>query len=265
MSWVRWSRWNTLLVGAAVGLGAGLWPIAAMTAPAQAESGQLLAKRPRNATGGTESLGRRGGCPVGDRGLRVLIPTTDPGLTTENYPTFWFYLPFGQTKANPAKNVTSDITHAEFALLDDKGSLVISKPLLLTLPAKSGIVKVTLPTSEKPLKVGKDYNWHFSIVCDANQPSANPTVSGWLTRVEASSKLVSQLKAVPSQDQYLAYKENSLWFEHISQLAAFRGKHPEAWANVLKTFGLEDLAQSPIETLKPDLRKTTGEEDDIPL
>lgn len=221
------------------------------TPQAQAQSVQLLAKRPQNASNSSSSGGRRGECPVGTKTLKALIPDKDPGQTTQDYPTFWFYVPFGQTSFTPAGTTSKvTVTSAKFMLLDENRKPALKKPIVLPLPAQAGIVHFTLPATEKPLEVGKDYNWFLSIVCDAKQPSANPSIYGWITRTEPTSQLANQLKS-QSQTSFLAYKENGFWLEYVSQLANDRAKQQDSWKELLKLFDLQDFSQAPIIELSP--------------
>ncbi|AFZ19042.1 DUF928 domain-containing protein [Allocoleopsis franciscana] len=230
-----------------------LLPLLSQKAQAQSNqrSVQLLAKRPLNA-GNTSSSGAvRGECPAGTKNLKALNPEKDPGNTTQGYPTFWFYVPFGQ---NAPQSETSDVkvTSVQFELQDDTGNPVLTEPLQLALPDEAGIVKFTLPSTEKALEVGKDYYWRLSIICDPDQPSANPSVAGWLTRIPASAQLDSRLKATPPQQQYLAYKENNLWFEYVTGLASNRTNNPSAWSELVKLFDLQEFATTPVSELRPE-------------
>lgn len=212
----------------------------------------LIAGRPRNARNTSSSGGRRGECPVGNKQLMVLIPETDPGNTTQSHPTFLFYLPFGRTSFQPSgKAEPIEITTAKFMLLDENRRPFLKEPIVLSLPDEPGIVRFTLPASEKPLEVDRDYNWFFSIVCDPEQPSANPSVQGWLTRVQTPPSLTSQLKKLPQQDQHRAYQDAKLWFEHLALLAQNRAIHAEDWQQRLSKFGLQEFAQRAIVELRP--------------
>ena len=231
-----------------------LLPVASQKAQAQSIqrlSVQQLAKRPDDADNSSSSGAVRGECPAGIKNLKALNPEKDPGNTTQPYPTFWFYLPFGQ---NAPQGESSDVkvTSAQFELQDDAGELVLTQPIKVALPDQAGIVKFTLPSTEKPLEVGKDYYWRFSIICDPDQPSANPSVNGWLTRIPASAQLDSRLKAMPPQQQYLAYKENNLWFEYVTGLARNRTKDANAWSELVKLFDLQEFATAPVSELRPE-------------
>lgn len=220
---------------------------------------QQLAGRPEDAENTSSSGGVRGECPVGKKNLKALNPVKDPGRTTQAYPTFWFYLPFGQTTYTPTDESSEvTVTSAQFELLDDKGNPVLQQPILLRLPNQAGIVSFTLPSTEKPLDVGKDYYWSFSIVCDAEQVSANPTVAGWLTRVQVNSQLDRRIKATPLQQQYLAYKDSGFWFEYVTQLAQYRTTQPNAWSELLRLFDLQEFANAPISELRPETTENQG-------
>jgi hypothetical protein len=231
-----------------------LLPLTTQKAQAQSiqrQSVQLQAKRPDDADNSSSSGAVRGECPAGIKNLKALNPDKDPGNTTQGHPTFWFYLPFGK---NAPQSETSDVkvTSAQFELQDDAGELVLTQPIKVALPDQAGIVKFTLPSTEKPLEVGKDYYWKFSIICDPDQPSANPSVKGWLTRIKASPQLDSRLKSTPPQQQYLAYKESGFWFEYVTGLASQRTNNPSAWSELVKLFDLQEFATAPVSELRPE-------------
>lgn len=189
----------------------------------------------------------RGACPAIDtklqnRKLIALVDSNDPTLTTQAYPKFWLYLPFTRTE---------DVTTAEFELLNENQDSVLTKRKInVSLAPKAGIVSFTLPSGEKPLEVGKEYFWVFRVVCDKDDRSSNPTVTGWIKRVEPKTTLVSQLKSIPKTDQYKVYEANKIWFDQINLLAQYRTKHNQVWTNLLTSFGLGEFAQQPINELK---------------
>ena len=78
----------------------------------------------------------RGNCPPIQPALTALIPKNNLGLTTQEYPTFWFYIPYNST----------DIPIAELMLLDENQDLMLEKPIMLQLSATPGIIGVTLPS-----------------------------------------------------------------------------------------------------------------------
>ncbi len=226
-------------------------------APGAAQAQVLLAGRPLNASNSSKSGGVRGECPASATPLMALMPEGDPGHTTQAYPTFWFYLPFGrQTFLKGDGTTQATVALARFVLLDDKRKPILNQRMvLIPLPEKPGIGRFTLPTTEKGMEVGKDYQWYFSIICDPQQPSANPTVSGWLTRVSPPPTLGDRLKSTPAPDQFRVYQDNKLWFESLNQLVSHRNHQTDSWVALLKTFGLQEFSREPINELKPIVRR----------
>lgn len=189
-------------------------------------------------TGRARGGAGRGQCPVlasvGDTPLTALVPTLKPniynslnkkklppsydfvwGQTIEEYPTFWFYIPYQYEELEP---------EAKFVLLDEE-KRIVTGPIFLTLSnkdnleQKSKIAKFTLP-NEQPLEIGKQYNWYFSIICDARKPSRNPGVTGWIQRVKSPM-------TIPSK-QYLYYAQQGIWYDTVTRLADSRVAIPPA-------------------------------------
>lgn len=126
------------------------------------------------------------------------------GQTIEQYPTFLFYIPYAFKK--------SEIENAKFVLLD-KNKKMIAKPVLFKLPESTTnnrpiLAKLTLPTTLGPLKDKEEYNWYFSIICNQQKPSRNPSVSGWIEKLESS--------VFPPTYQY--YFDKGIWYDAISRL-----------------------------------------------
>ncbi|MEA5627493.1 DUF928 domain-containing protein [Nostoc sp. UHCC 0251] len=196
-----------------------------------------------NASGRSRGGATRSQCSqIDSKNLIALVPNSTEGLTTQEYPQFWFYLPFGGSSQSPP---------AKFRLLNEQKKSVLTKPLLLSLPEKKGIASISLPSTEKPLLIGQRYHWYFNITC-VNDMGMNTKISvdGWIKRVEATSGLLQQIKHIGHQQQYVPYVENNIWYEAVSQLAKSRVPHQQEWANFLSLFKLEELANSPIYELK---------------
>jgi Domain of Unknown Function (DUF928) len=238
-------RHRSLFLGSLAGL---LAIVSLLTLVPQAQSRDF--KRPR----GNSSTGAvRGDCTavqpgLKNRTLQALVGNKStqfesPTLTTKAYPTFWLYSPFIKTE---------DVTTATFVLRDENEKSVLKQESLkLSLPDKAGIVSFTLPTTEAPLVVGKNYYWELSVICTEDSPSGNPKVSGWLQRVAPSKALASQLKSTPPQNHAGIYAANNMPFERIDVLAQYRKQQTLAWTNWLNSLGLKDFAQVPVAEFKP--------------
>ena len=197
--------------------------------PAQARP--LGAPRGANKSGGV-----RGACFAVDRerALTALVDESDPALTTQANPSFLFYLPFGQTSDPSQEGQVYTATNAEFELLDEnENSVLKQQKIILSIPGTPGIVKLKLPTTEISLEPDKEYFWIFRIICDANDNTANPTVAGWIKRVQPN-------------------KSENVWFDRLNQLVESPTNSLDNWTLLLKQFDLQDLSQDSIVELKPE-------------
>ncbi|MTJ08945.1 DUF928 domain-containing protein [Anabaena sp. UHCC 0204] len=196
-----------------------------------------------NASGRSRGGATRSQCSqIDSNNLIALVPKNHGGLTTQEYPQFWFYLPFGGDSQSPP---------AKFRLLDEQKKSVLTKPLLFSLPEKKGIVSISLPSTEKALSVGEKYYWYLNITCvNPEGLNTNISVNGWIQRVEASSDIVNNIQEPGNQPQYIPDAEQDIWYETVSQLAHNRVVYQQGWTNLLSLFQLQEFANSPVYELQ---------------
>ena len=158
-----------------------------------------------------------------DKPLTALVPIKgSESLTTAEHPVFWFYVP----------DAPEEIHTIEFSVhdRDEKETLYRTSVQLTKTP---GVVGIPLPPSPKhSLKLNESYHWRLIINCDANETSENMLeLDGWVTRVQQSS---------------------NPWFDNLTNLAKRYLSEPQnpevktAWIELLKSVGLEGLAQAPL-------------------
>ena len=182
----------------------------------------------------------RGNCPVSDRPLTALVPKINLGLTTESHPTFWFYIP----------DEMASVDEAKFTLLDDENNPIIYE-LSIELSETSGFVSVSLPDTATPLEVDRKYHWFFDLQCDEDEPSKNPTVDGWIQRVEPNPTLASELEETPDTEDYVIYANHGIWFDALTGLIQqyrTQAENPilEAdWLALLEAACLEEISATP--------------------
>ncbi len=184
--------------------------------------------------------GSRGECPPVEVPVTALIPNKNPGLTVEEHPTFWFFVPYQ----------FSNISKGEFALQDEANNDIYRTSFsVLRTP---GIVSLSVP-STVTLKVNKSYQWYFKIYC-SQQNLTNPVfVHGWVEREALKPDLERLLQADSNARSRIAmYAQNGIWYSALTELAKLRFAEPKNtvfindWANLLRDVGLENLAQEPI-------------------
>jgi hypothetical protein len=231
------SFYQTLFTGtlAALFLGAIGYPFNA----AQAQ-GRPLGAPPGNHRSGAA----RGACFAADRvrGLTALMDDSDPALTTQANPTLLFYLPFGQAPFSSADGQSYNATSAEFELRDvNENSALKNQKIVVSIPNKPGIVKLALPKTETALEPDKEYFWSLRIICDPNDNTANPSVSGWIKRVKSDAS-------------------GNAWLDRLDQLAQSPTNQLDKWTELLKPFNLQEFSQATIIELKPADELRTGAE-----
>ncbi|MBL1173938.1 DUF928 domain-containing protein [Pantanalinema sp. GBBB05] len=178
--------------------------------------------------------------------LMALLPTTNLGLTVTDYPRFFWYMP--QTKAKLA----------EFTLFEVDENLEDRQPVYQTTfniagAASGGIASFQLPTQAKMagLKVGKDYRWTVSLICDPSNRMRDIEIEGWVQRVAVDPKLTKQLTRATVSDRIQLLANNGLWFDTVTTLAAERTAHPTdpalktSWTELLQSIQLDAIADQP--------------------
>jgi hypothetical protein len=194
----------------------------------------------RSEPGRRKGAASRGNCPPIQPALTALIPKTNLGLTTKDYPTLWFYVPYSAT----------DIPKAELMVLDENQRPMLEKPIIVQLSGTPGIMGITLPSTAKPLEFEQKYRWYFELVCDPENPSNNPTVDGWIQRVQPSQELMTQLENSPTQSSYLMYAENGIWYDTVTNIIQTMAVNPsdatltQDWSDLLEAVGLQELREA---------------------
>ncbi|HEY9604036.1 MAG TPA: DUF928 domain-containing protein [Allocoleopsis sp.] len=192
--------------------------------------------------GRTQGGGSRSSFVQQGKPLTALIPKTQLGLTMAKYPTFFIYVP------------QSSEHMAVFTLLDEDNKIVYETRV--TLPNQAGVVSFSLPDTGTlaPLKVGKPYQWYFSIVYDFDDRSKDRLVQGWIQRVEPSPDLTQKLEQTDSKNRPALYASAGIWHDTLTTLAQLRRSTPndatlaQQWEELLKSeaVGLNDIAKEPL-------------------
>jgi hypothetical protein len=214
----------------------------------------------RGATGDRGGAASRG-CSVDNQSIIALVPvykqtikegqtevvsvTKVWGLTTEKYPTFWFFVPYKKSTMNSI----------EFVLKDESSKL--SQTLyrtIVTIPEKPGIISIRLSATTPPLQINKMYHWFFKmkVICNPQQPAQREYVEGWVQRVNLNPKLVDNAMQATPQQRVRLYVQNGIWYDALTTLAELRLAKPQdptiavEWMNLLKSVDLENLAKQPL-------------------
>jgi Domain of Unknown Function (DUF928) len=227
-----------------IGLGLGL-TMGLLSIPTQAMA-QEYNPPDRGLPGRREGGGTRGGCLSNAQHLVALMPVTNFGLTTQESPSLFWYIP------------PLSVISAEFVLLDANDNEVYTTTIQLT--GNEGIVSLAIPLIRDEalgkdvsrLEVGKDYHWYFSLICDARDRSSDIFVEGWIQRTQLNQAMTTRLETTPERDRPTAYAELGLWYDALGTLATLRQAQPQdettlaAWNTLLNSVDLSDLAGQPL-------------------
>jgi Domain of Unknown Function (DUF928) len=188
----------------------------------------------------------RDGCPDLKPPIAALVPGDKNnksflGLTVAEYPAFWVYVP----------TLTTTFKSGEFIFQDEQGHDIWRTDIGLS--EKSGIFPISLPpTPQYALKLNAKYHWYFKVYCGQPEKKAEYFyVDAWVQRVAVNPNLEQQLKTVKTRE-YRAYAVNQIWYDAVNSLAELHQKNSsdrllaEDWNQLLKSVGLEDLANAPI-------------------
>lgn len=183
--------------------------------------------------------GTRGECLTSNQPLVALNPANNLGVTASDRPLLYFAVP----KFDGSYPI-------QFVLRDASGTSVYETAL--EAGKTKGIVGIHLP--QNTLKVGQDYQWYFSVVCDAEDSSQNMVLSGWLRRVSSkvAVKDVSGLEANLNLVQ--SYQKAGLWSDAIATLVELRQTYPNhhqvqfQWAQLLQQLELKSVLERSVAT-----------------
>ena len=199
----------------------------------------------RTEGGGTRSGGSaNSSCPMAGKPLTALVPGNGFGVTVAPYPTFFVYMPAVSPQASPLL--------VEFELQDNSGDSVYKS--IFKTNGKPGILSLALPTQAglPPLRVGEDYKWSFTLICQPDERSRDITVESWVRRVDLNATLNNQLKQASPQQQVELYAEAEIWQDALATLVQLRRNYPNDaaiaanWERLLSAAGLNNIAQEAV-------------------
>lgn len=220
-----------------------------------------LEKQPENrgAPRDRRGAGTRGDCPVANKPLTALVPLVSKtanqtvktgtantqyvlGLTTAEHPTFWFYVPY----------VPKNINSVKFVLLDEKNNSVTTEPIPITLSNTPGVIKVSVPATEKPLSIGQYYHWYLLIDCNPQSRSEDIAVEGLVQRIVPKQELTRRLVAATPRQRVALYAQAGIWQDALTTLGELRTRQRQDaalatdWKDLLESVGLENLSMEAI-------------------
>ncbi|MBD2520542.1 DUF928 domain-containing protein [Nostoc sp. FACHB-973] len=175
--------------------------------------------------------------------LTALSPTTKPGFTLSEHPTFLVYVP-----KTSAKN-------AEFSLRS-RGSRGIYRTTV-ALTNTPNLINLTLPTQTPPLTVGQPYTWSFAIICNPSDRLEDRFVTGMVERIDFDSARLRQIQQASLKEQVALYQKADVWYDALAVLYQLRRSQMNdpsintAWRELLQSGGVDTMINSNLEKENP--------------
>lgn len=170
----------------------------------------------------------------------VIVPKVW-GLTANEYPTLWFYIPYSQ----------DSIDRIDFILADgDNPTEQTVEQNAIQPPEQPGIVPFSLPNTSAPLAIDRLYQWELKLTMK-RQLDKEISVKGWIQRASLNSDLSDLIKQATPDRQAALYAENGFWYDALSTLAELRRDRAndlaiqQDWKNILQSVDLGKLADRP--------------------
>lgn len=132
--------------------------------------------------------------------LKAIVPQGNSGLTAQEYPTFWVYVP-------PTTAQSAILSIAE----------VGEKPYwhqAIDLTGKSGTIGVKLARNTHGLEIGQNYRWALILVCGEDPHPNDPVVTAGIKRIK--SNLPQNLTLL---EQVAWYAQGGIWYDALNILA----------------------------------------------
>lgn len=200
----------------------------------------------QGAPGSAAAGGSRGcGWRPGQKLLSPLVPADAMAFTVSEYPTFFWYVP---ERSSLDDNSAHGSATLRFVLIDENQDIIYQKKLLAP---SAGIMSHQLSQESAPLVEGKKYHWLVTMVCDTEDPSADPLIDGWVERIPVDAELQAELDNATESDRPSIYARTGIWHEALNSLAQLRQKNPEdqtvlsRWSEFLRSVGLGEFVEEP--------------------
>lgn len=163
----------------------------------------------------------------------ALTPGQSPGLTTQNNPTIWVYVPNTIAKT------------LEFSLFSKQQEGIYQT----TVPVPtSGWLAIPLPPDRVKLVVGQSYAWAAALVCNPDRRGQDWLVQGQIQYQPLTTELQRQLAGASVEQQMKLYLQAGFWYEALNLYLELQRSHPghasltKLWADLLQSAELTAIA-----------------------
>jgi hypothetical protein len=166
------------------------------------------------------------------------------GRTSRDRPIFTVYTP------------TTIAQHIEFSLLDDQGNGIFQTTF--PVPRQSRFLRIPLPATVPPLKIGSTYQWSVVLICNPRDRTEDWVTQSTIQRIALEPWLKQKLAQSSPLERLDLYRNHDLWYDAIAAAMELHQANPthamlaQRWSELLQIAGFNALDQPhpPITTLK---------------
>ena len=187
-------------------------------------------------------------CFPSQQKVASLMPKSNYSLTLQQHPKIYFYLP------------QTNIKQVVIAFQDENESYHQTAFLPVVDTNNDQFVSFQLPSNKSPLTPGKYYKWKLTFVCGETPDVEDPTLEGWVKRVQPNSVNHKNSKNAIAQAKW--YAANGYWYDLLMVLDEAIQNNPQnpglktLWNNLLQSN--VDLEVSVPEKIDEDERNRTN-------
>lgn len=127
--------------------------------------------------------------------VTLLVPQDHIPLTTSEHPTFFWNV---NTISHPIRFTIYKPGQADPIYVQN------------IMPTTPGIVAFELPKTVRGLKIGVQYRWTVSVICNTQRPSENIYAKAWIERVENSTSFGNKSSCLSD------YALSGIWYDALS-------------------------------------------------
>mgnify|MGYP001794456378 CR=1 FL=1 len=154
--------------------------------------------------------------------FKAIVPQSNSGLTTKEYPTFWASIP---------------PTTAQSAILSI--AKVGEKPYwhqAIALTNRSGLIGIKLDSNAPGLEIDQNYRWALVLVCNPHPHPSDPVVTAGIKRIDRN--LPSNITSLELANWYA---ERGIWYDALNILAGKKSLLNNGefiWSKYLRSGGI---------------------------
>lgn len=153
-------------------------------------------------------------CSMNEPFMQPLLPNERYGLTFAERPEIFVNIPSTSAK--------------EVLLVFRNEADTDHRQVFLPVPETVGMVGFQLPDTIDGLAIGQTYRWSLTFICGHYFTLNDPSITGWVRRVESTPEADQVLAERSPDDQLEWFSENGHWYDLTQQLVTDALREPDA-------------------------------------